>query len=609
MNRREQALNVGDVIGGCRILDFLGQGGMGQVYLAEHLRLVKRVAIKILPPDIAYQEYIERFFREARMAARIDHPNVATIHDVGDEDGVYYIVMQYVRGKNLAELLDAQGGPLPWRSAVRLVQLACQGLDAVHAEGLVHRDVKPSNIMLSSDPREPRVFLMDFGLVREEIDPNLSHAGVLVGTPPYMSPEQCSGRPLDRRSDIFSMGSTLYCLLTGRAPYQGNDARDVAGKIVSGQRPPRVDLVNSDVPGELALLLEKAMAQAPELRFATAAAMARELKALLRGPLGKAPPVRPPSYTPVPGNTLPEPQAAPPIVVPPLTVWEVWRPWAPWVAASAIAIVAACLAWFLVPRGAAESPKPDAAKVAVAAKPDAEAVANMVRIEPGYARIGNEPQRLRRFLESRLSGERLEDCLQMLSREAPNRVLVAGFWIDKYEVTNSEYAEFVAATGRAPPPLWQGPRPPTGQEQCPVTKVSYEDAEAYARWKGKRLPTLEQWMRAYRGDDERLFPWGEAYEAARANVGDNPRYNNTSPVTATPLDVSPLGVYNLLGNASEFVRGVGEVKGRTCRVVKGSEYKMPGFIWGLAPAHMSYAMDFIDEGTGFRCVVEDPPSK
>jgi serine/threonine-protein kinase len=216
--QKPQILVAGQLIGGCRIVQPLGRGGMGEVYLAEHLALQKPVAVKILPPDRGARDHVARFLKEARMCSRIEHPNVVTIYDVGEQDGLHYIIMQYVQGKTLAELVQAQGGPLPWRSALRLVQLAAKGLQAVHDHGLIHRDVKPSNIMLSADSR---VLLMDFGLVREEIDPNTTDPSLIAGTPAYMSPEQCEGRPLDRRSDVFSLGSTLYCLLTGHSPFQG----------------------------------------------------------------------------------------------------------------------------------------------------------------------------------------------------------------------------------------------------------------------------------------------------------------------------------------------------------------------------------------------------
>jgi serine/threonine protein kinase len=316
-------LRDGQVVRGCRIIRFIDRGGMGEVYLAEHLALQKPVALKILPPDLDSREHIDRFLREARVCSRIEHPNVVVIHDVGEEHGLYYIVMQYVLGKNLVQLLRAQGGPLPWRSAARIIQLAAQGLHAVHSQGLVHRDVKPSNIMLASDSR---VLLMDFGLVHE-----------------------------DRESG----------------------------------------------------------------------------------------------------------------------------------------------------------------------------------------------------------------------------------WTDD-------------------------DRPPRGQEDHPVANIAYEDAEAYCRWVGKTLPTREQWMRAYRGDNDTLFPWGDQYDSARVNVSENPKFKTTSGIGETPKDVSPFMVYNMVGNAKEFIRGWTWYEGQKWRIVKGADYKMFGYVFGVGSCQFRYGEGVTNKGTGFRCVREEP---
>lgn len=609
MTSRLPILNDGQLIGGCRILQFLGRGGMGEVYLAEHLRLAKPVAVKILPPDFSDREGIERFVREARMCSRIDHPNVVTILDVDQEGSLYYIVMQYVRGKNLSELLEAQRGPLPWRSAVRMVQLACHGLHAVHARGLVHRDIKPSNIMLST---ESRVFLMDFGLVREEVDSTLSRPGMVAGTPPFMSPEQAEGRPLDRRSDIFSMGSTLYCLLAGRPPYGGATPREIALKILARDPPPPLQQFNPHVPAEVSAVVTKAMSPDPADRFSTAVAMARQLRNLLQGARGSNTlPWQPPAMEPEPpiavlvpteirpGTPVELPPPGEPLqsereLLPLHTTEEPWKLLRYWPAvAGGLALLVGLLSW-----GVAQKSK----------SPSAADRAGMVRIEAGAVQIGDAPERLRAFLSMparNFSAAAVEARVKMLAREEQERLEVGAFWIDKYEVTNAQYLECIQATGRAPPGWWKGPRPRPDVLDCPVTGISYEDAEAYAEWKGKRLPSRSQWMRAYRGDGNQLFPWGDAYDPSRANVGENPKYRFTSPVTATPDDVSPWGVYNLVGNASEFVRGTVESKGKKWRLVKGGEYKMEGAVWGISSGHQLYGPEFVDQGTGFRCVVEE----
>jgi len=240
-----------------------------------------------------------------------------------------------------------------------------------------------------------------------------------------------------------------------------------------------------------------------------------------------------------------------------------------------------------------------------------EVVANMVYIEPGYAQLGNDPDKLRKFFTSppenvKMSASVIEGVVKVLSDEPQERVFVPGFYIDRFEVTNAEYAEFVAATNWPPPALWHGTTPPIGREKNPVTAIRYDDAEAYARWKGKKLPTREQWMRAYRGDHDWLFPWGDDYDTSRANVDDNKKYPYLSPVTETPRDVTASNVFNMVGNATEYVRGVLQQEGKSWRVLKGAAYNRPGFRYGIAPSRLIQDLNGTAENAGFRCVVEAP---
>jgi len=598
------SLSTGQLVGRCRVVRLLGRGGMGEVYLAEHLSLQKPVALKILPPDLGNKDRVERFFKEARTCSRIEHPNVVVIHDVGASGGLYYIVMQYVQGKNLAELLHEHGGPLPWRSAVRLIQLAARGLHAVHSHGLVHRDIKPSNIMLSVDSR---VLLMDFGLVRKELESSLTRTGQVVGTPSFMSPEQCRGKALDRRSDIYSLGGTLYCLLTGNAPFQGS-LEEVVVQIAGGKRPRPVAEVNRAVPSKVSDLVAKSMAANPQDRFQTAAAMARELKKLLRASQLVSTTSWPTAEISAAGiETQPVPDLPQIELLPLETGWESVQRKLPWIAVAG-GVFAGLLMLGLLLRFLLGVPEPQVTSPPVPPPPP-PAPPNMVRIETGLARLGNDEANLREFLSAFLRSPQLEQAVNMLTDTPQRLVEVPGFCIDKYEVTNAEYAKFVKETGWQPPEHWDRSDPPAGEEDYPVVNVTYDDAEAYATWAGKKLPTREQWMRAYRGDHDWLFPWGDDYDPGRANVKDNPKYPSTSPVGDTPRDVSPFGVYNMVGNASEFVRGTERRKGQSWRVGKGAEYRLYGYLFGIAPGEMFYRpLDHKDKGLGFRCVLEEPKS-
>lgn len=588
---RPPSLEPGQLVRECRITALLGRGGMGEVYLAEHIPLERPVAVKVLPPGAASPEAVERFLNEARLCSQIDHPNVVVIHDVGEQAGLHYIVMQLVRGRNLSELVREYQGPLPWRSSVRIIQLAAQGLHAVHERGLVHRDVKPSNIMLSVDSR---VLLMDFGLVDVATERTLSGEQPLAGTPPYMSPEQCRGEKLNRLSDVFSLGSTLYYLLTGNAPYTGSTAAILA-QIGGGQRPAPACQVNPAVPREVSDLVAKAMDPRREGRFPSAAAMAAELRSLLRRSLVADTTTWRQAKATTQPKQVPQPELPVVELLPLQTRWEKIQLKAPILLGAAAAMVLLALFGLLMGLGTETPQKPAAS---VAQRP------GMVRIEEGYVQLGNEEAKLRRFLSSWVEDDQLEKVLTFYRAEPPERVHVPVFWIDRYEVTNAEYARFLRETGRTPPEHFDGANPPLGKEDHPVVDVTYDDADAYARWANKQLPTLQQWMRAFRGDRDWLFPWGDEYTPSRANVGDNPKYKTTSPVTATPEDVSPFQVYNLVGNASEFIRGAHQRDGEPRRVGKGAEYKMAGFVYGIGPCRFWYPLDGHEKGVGFRCVVE-----
>ena len=585
----------GREIGGCRITQFLGRGGMGEVYGAEHLALRKPVALKILLPDRATGERVDRFLEEARVASRIEHPNVVIIHDVGQQDGFHYIIMQFVCGKNLAELLRTYGGPLRWSLAVRLIYWASKGLQAVHAAGLIHRDIKPANIMLSSDSR---VVLMDFGLARKEQGAGVTQVGQIVGTPAFMSPEQCRGAQLDRRSDIYSLGSTLYFLLAGKHPFSGT-AHEVMAKIGEGRIPTPLHERNPAIPREVSDLVRRAMAPRPADRFPSAGVLARELKKQLRELSHvEVSTWDTQSASAADMETHTDEQLVQVELLPLETGWELVRG----KVLRAGAVLAAVLSLaVIVGLHLAYPQKENLSEESTPRVRDGQ-----VFVEAGTVRLGNDVAKLREFLFSYLSGKRLESAIRIHQQETVRQVEVPAFWIDQYEVTNSQYAAFVRETGREPPEYWKGTKPPPGKEDHPVVEVTYEDAEAYAHWVGKELPTREQWIRAFRQERDSLFPWGDVYEAGRANVGDNPKYPSTSPVKDTPRDVSPCQAYNMVGNVSEFVRGSYVHEGRTFRVGKGAEFRTEGYLKGISSWQYLYGNGLKDKGLGFRCVSEKP---
>jgi serine/threonine protein kinase len=256
----------------------IGAGGMGIVFKGFDTELNRPVAIKVLAPHLAGSGAArQRFAREARAAAAVVHEHVVAIHNVETEAAAPFLVMQYVAGESLQGRLDRQG-PLALKEILRIAHQTAAGLAAAHAQGLVHRDVKPSNILLEQGIE--RALLTDFGLARAADDASLTHTGYLPGTPHYMSPEQARGDAIDARSDLFSLGSVLYAMCTGRPPFRADTSFGVLRRITDTQPRP-IREVNADIPAWLADLINKLLAKQPPDRFSSAAELANLLEQCL----------------------------------------------------------------------------------------------------------------------------------------------------------------------------------------------------------------------------------------------------------------------------------------------------------------------------------------
>ena len=256
----------------------IGTGGMGLVLKAHDTELHRVVAIKVLAAHLANNASArKRFAREAQAAAAILHPNVIPIYNVETSGKVPYLVMQCVTGSSLQAKVD-QNGPLSLAESLRIAKQTASGLAAAHEQGIVHRDVKPANILLEDNV--DRVLLSDFGLARAVDDASLTRTGVVAGTPHYMSPEQAHGDALDTRSDQFSLGSVLYFMLTGRPPYRASNAMGVLHRICT-ESPRPIDEINPDVPIEVIALVSKLMAKAATERFRDMQSAEAEIERLL----------------------------------------------------------------------------------------------------------------------------------------------------------------------------------------------------------------------------------------------------------------------------------------------------------------------------------------
>jgi serine/threonine-protein kinase len=274
-------------LGPYEILEEIGRGGMGIVLKAFDPTLHRLVAVKVLAPYLAARaDARQRFLREARAAAAVVHDHVVTIHAVDEANGLPYLVMEYVRAVSLQDRLDA-GPPPDLKEIVRIGAQTAVGLAAAHAQGLVHRDIKPANILLENT--NGRVKITDFGLARAAADAapaageaagaptaGLTQVGTVTGTPPYMAPEQARGQTVDHRADLFSLGSVLYALCTGRAPFQGDTVQAILDQVCR-ENPPPVRKLNRKVPRWLADVIDRLHAKDPAERFQAAAEVAELL--------------------------------------------------------------------------------------------------------------------------------------------------------------------------------------------------------------------------------------------------------------------------------------------------------------------------------------------
>ncbi len=250
-------------IGNYRIIREVGKGGMATVYLGTQISLDRNVAIKeLMPALLTDQEMVQRFKREAKASASLTHEGIVNIYDFWKDRNSFYLAMEYLEGKNLEEILDATG-PLPVSAATMIATRVADALHYSHQRGIIHRDVKPSNIFIT---RRGEIKLTDFGIAYTPQEPTLTQKGIAIGTPAYMSPEQVRGQRPDQRSDIFSLGIVIYELLTGTRPFAADDEEGVVTKILE-KRPKLPKMINADIPWRLQWIILRCLRKKPRRRF------------------------------------------------------------------------------------------------------------------------------------------------------------------------------------------------------------------------------------------------------------------------------------------------------------------------------------------------------
>ena len=698
-----EPIKEGRRLGRYEIRSRLGSGGMGEVYLADDTQLGRHVALKFLPEETAADPHARaRLIREARAAATLDHPYICSVYEVGEADGLLFIAMQHVDGETLETRL--RRSPLDLGETLSIAVQVVDALTEAHRHGVLHRDIKPANIMVT---RRGEAKVMDFGLAKPaHVDGAegetktvsvLSTPGAMIGTLPYMSPEQVRGEVLDVRSDLFSIGIVLYELLAGRRPFEDSNPAAVASAILMREAPP-VARFAPDTPPELERIVAKALKKNPEERYQTSKDFLIDLRALKedhdfkrRLERSSSADRRPPDATATAssgsrGSLTPAPSPAPLSPAPVATPLR-QRSHRVVIGVMALLVAAAAGGWFLwkasrVRRAEAQVPQIvslaedrryfEAYDLAVQAEPylpresavttlmrtisdtisvetdPAGASVYLQRYNPDPAAalpqrqlVGTTPlinQRIARgnyvlslekdgFAPAELTVSGLQTRVGNLTitpppitvklrllaaeimparmvfvpggdyrlagweRPTDRRVTLHDYFIDRFEVSNQEFKEFISAGGYVKREFWAhpivkdgkpidweasmrlfvdrtglpGPRDwasqgfPDGKAEHPVTGVSWYEAEAYGAYRGKRLPSLFEWEKAARNGrlapaGMPFMPWGVFFPGDTLTHRANFSGAGPVPVTSMAFGMSPFGAYNMAGNVAEWTR-------------------------------------------------------
>lgn len=605
---------IGVVLDGRYRLDSLiGVGGMGDVYRATHVHIDNEFAVKLLKPEfVADQTAIKRFRLEAKAAGRIQHPNAVRVTDFGvTPEKIVYLVMELVQGISLRQLIRSEK-KIDVLRTINIVRQVCGAVEAAHRSGVIHRDLKPDNIIIELHQNTERVKVLDFGIakLREAKSDNfLTQAGTIIGTPQYMSPEQCQGLQLDPRSDIYSIGIILYEMLTGTVPFDGESTLQVVYNQLH-QFPKPILEMSPNISELLAAVIMRALEKEPGDRQSSALELSEELKQAVRKEAEES------SYS-----------MAEPFLVAPLTPVEGMTPSGrhsmDWPEVKFPSLGAKSQSTMDRSTAALSRPDTDPEITKIREKRRSTVPEQQVRTAEGKSgrdtgfedAATGKPSRLPLIAGAAAAlillivavvyfswPEEKVVTKPPTSTTPPGMALIQGgkfmmgrddgsedegpahevevkpFYLDLQEVTNQDYKKFVEATGHAVPRNWRfnGSFAPD-EGMLPVTYVTWDDATAYAKWAGKRLPTEAEWEYAARGGNRGLlYPWGNKWELGFANI-DRKEQRRPSQVRSFERDLSSFGIYDLAGNVSEWVQDnyserYGSAPDRRLRVYRGGNF-------------------------------------
>jgi serine/threonine protein kinase len=583
------------MLGPYRILNCVGRGGMGIVFRAFDPKLQRVVAVKVLAPEIAINPTARlRFEREARSAAAVSHPHVVVIHAVDETHNPPYLVMEFVQGKTLAEKL-AEQGMLSIKETLRIGAQIAEGLAAAHQQGLVHRDVKPANVLLENGVE--RVKVADFGLAKAVDDVGMTRTGDRSGTPQYMSPEQASGALVDHRTDLFSLGAVLYTMCTGIPPFRADNPLATLKRICE-EIPRPIQRGNPDVPDWLCAIVGRLLAKSPGDRFQTAA----EVAALLQKHLA----------TVQAGSSI----ALPALETERRSAWN-WRRLWPWpTLVFGLLTGISVLVWFAGERthrnsSPSEDRKSDSEqarlgdRLAGAGKRERDGLPSRGASKKANAELssaeGNQPREpVEGPSDGPLNGKEAGDRLELTELNIalrwcpPGRFTMAGpkserkgdenqdevlvprgFWMQETEVTQSQWAKVMGSMPSHKMDKGQG-------DQHPIYFVSLDEATTFCRkltelerYAGRlpsgwvyRLPTEAQWEYACRAGTTTDTAFGDQLDSTQANFGGEWPHNGApkGPSLSEAVKVASYrpnawGIYDMHGNVKEFTTTPGRVRG------------------------------------------------
>jgi serine/threonine protein kinase len=666
-------LTAGHKLGRYSVIEPIGSGGMGQVYRARDQKLERVVAIKILSPGLVTGDEVRRRFRKEALAlAKLSHPHIAAVYDVGEQDGVDYLVMECVPGQTLAAKL--KNGPLPIEEATLIVSEIASALEEAHENGVIHRDLKPANVMITP---KGHVKVLDFGIAKllAPLTPDATasiETGLIVGTPSYMSPEQAKGTAVDARTDLWSLGVIYYELLAGRTPFQGDGNIAVLHAIIKDS-PASLRAFRPDAPQLANQIICRSLEKNPASRYQSASEVVRETSNLLNRTASS-----PHDLT---AKRRSRAVALSAIVALLLTIaLGAWffhrsskRQWAREEAIPQIASLIAerkpLAAYILLqkaqsylpgdpqlkliadqntlPASIASSPSGATAEIQDYSTPDAPwfrlgtTPLTGVSIPKGYFRWRISRAGVGELVEGMRAAKSMNFALGALQSSPNGMVPVPGqyfvdsvsfigfigpyklptYYIDRFEVTNRDYQEFVDSggyakkeywtekfirdghelswaeamaefrdtTNRPGPAGWVAGHYADGQADFPVSGVSWYEASAYAAFAGKSLPVVAQWYMAAPSDVAR-------YIVPASNITTN----GAAPVGAYK-GVGPFGTYDMAGNVREWVANADD---SDHRFILGGSWKSPAYLY-YAPEALS-PFDRSD-ANGFRCVKNTAP--